>query len=142
MSRLTFVNLAVQDLAASKRFFGELGFTFDPNFTDESATCMIVSDQSFVMLLQRERFADFTKKPLADGSTTEVIMGISGESREDVDALADKALAAGATPAGDPQDHGFMYGRSFHDPDGHQWEVIWMAQEAVDQGPADMAQTA
>ena len=140
MSRLLFLNLAVRDLAASKAFFGELGFEFDPNFTDDSATCMIVSEQAFVMLLQRERFADFTNKPLADGSTTEAIAGVSAETREAVDDLADKALAAGATPANEPMDHGFMYGRSFNDPDGHLWEVIWMGQEAAEQGPPDMAE--
>ena len=85
------------------------------------------------MLLQRERFADFTNKPLADGSTHRGIAGVSAESREDVDELADKALAAGATPANEPMDHGFMYGRSFNDPDGHLWEVIWMSQEAAEQ---------
>jgi hypothetical protein len=140
MSRLIFLNLAVSDLAASKAFFSTLGFEFDPKFTDDSATCMIVSDQAFVMLLQRERFADFTKKPVSDGSTTEGIYALSAESREEVDELAEKALAAGATPANEPMDHGFMYGRSFNDPDGHLWEVMWMSREAAEQGPGDMAE--
>ena len=140
MSRLLFLNLAVADLAASKAFFGKLGFGFDPKFTDDSATCMIVSDQAFVMLLQRERFAAFTKKPVADGSTTEGIFALSAESREEVDAFADDALAAGATPANDPMDHGFMYGRSFNDLDGPVWEIVWMSREAVEEGPADMAE--
>jgi uncharacterized protein len=139
-SRLTFINLPVKDLAASRAFFGELGFTFDPKFTDDSAACMVVSDQAFVMLLTEARFADFATKPVADaGSTTEAILGVSADSREEVDVLADKALAAGAKPAADPLDYGFMYGRSFRDPDGHHWEVIWMSEEAVEQGPPDMA---
>ncbi len=126
-SRKIFVNLAVEDLARSVDFFTELGFSFDPRFTDEQATCMIVSDEAFVMLLVENRFKDFTKKELADPTTqTEAILAVSAESREGVDELADKALAAGGTPANDPLDMGFMYGRSFHDPDGHLWEVIWM----------------
>jgi predicted lactoylglutathione lyase len=141
-SRLTFVNLPVKDLGASQAFFRSLGFDFDPKFTDGTAACMIVSEQAFVMLLTEERFADFTSKPIAEAATTEVIMGVSADSREAVDELADAAMAAGATTANDPMDHGFMYGRSFHDPDGHLWEVMWMSPEAVEQGPADMAQSA
>ncbi len=142
-SRLIFVNLPVKDLPASIEFFRALGFEFDQRFTDESATCMIVSEQAYVMLLAEPRFADFTKKSLADArTTTEVIMAVSAEDREAVDALADAALEAGATPANEPMDHGFMYGRSFNDLDGHLWEVIWMSPEAVEQGPADMAQSA
>jgi predicted lactoylglutathione lyase len=142
MSRMLFLNLPVADLQASKEFFGRLGFAFDPKFTDDTATCMIVSDQAFVMLLTREKFADFTKKPVADGSTTQAIMAVSAESREDVDALADQALDAGATAANDPMDYGFMYSRSFNDPDGHLWEVMWMSEDAVEQGPPDMAEQA
>jgi hypothetical protein len=95
------------------------------------------------MLLAEARFADFTKKPVADArTTTEAILCVSAESREGVDAFADAALGAGASPAGDPMDHGFMYGRSFNDLDGHLWEVMWMSPEAVEQGPHDMAETA
>src|SRR3712207_5353233 len=120
MSRKLFVNLAVADLQRSVDFFTKLGFSFDPRFTDEQATCMIVSDEAFVMLLVRSRFKDFTKKGLCDATThTEAILALSAESREQVDELADKALAAGGRPANDPLDHGFMYGRSFEDPDGH-----------------------
>lgn len=141
-SRLIFINLPVQDLSASKAFFAALGFAFDAKFTDDSAACMIVSEQAYVMLLDRGRFADFTKKPVADAKvSTEAILCVSAESRDGVDAFADAALAAGGTPANDPQDHGFMYGRSFQDPDGHLWEVMWMSQEAVEAGPADMPQT-
>jgi hypothetical protein len=132
----------VSDLAASKAFFGALGFTFDPKFTDDSCACMVVSEQAYVMLLDRGRFADFTSKPVADAhAATGAIVCVSAESRDEVDALADTALGAGASPANDPMDHGFMYGRSFNDPDGHLWEVMWMSQEAVEAGPQDMAQT-
>lgn len=139
-SRMIFVNLPVKDLAASKEFFAKLGFEFDPKFTDEQAACMVVSDQAFVMLLEQARFADFTKKPIADAAgTTEAILALSADSRDGVDELADAALAAGATPGNDPMDYGFMYSRSFDDPDGHLWEVVWMSPEAVERGPADMA---
>jgi predicted lactoylglutathione lyase len=142
-SRLIFVNLPVRDLAASTAFFRALGFAFDEKFTDESAACMVVSEQAYVMLLLEGRFADFTTKPVVDARvSTEAILAVSAESREAVDAFADAALNAGASRASDPIDHGFMYGRSFHDLDGHVWEVMWMSPEAVEQGPADMAQTA
>jgi predicted lactoylglutathione lyase len=140
-SRLMFVNVPVKDLDASVEFFRTLGFDFDEKFTDETATCMIVSDKAFVMLLTEERFADFTSKPLADArSTTEAILSVSADSREEVDAFADRALEAGASKANDPMDMGFMYGRSFNDPDGHLWEVVWMDPQAAQQGPAEFAQ--
>ncbi|ADB50909.1 VOC family protein [Conexibacter woesei] len=140
-SRLTFVNLPVADVAASQAFFGTLGFEFNPKFTDESCACMVVSEQAFVMLIDRARFADFTSKPIADATaTTEAIVCVSAIDRDDVDRFADTALGAGGTVARDPMDYGFMYGRSFHDLDGHLWEVMWMSAEAVEQGPADMAQ--
>ncbi len=135
-SRMIFVNLAVKDLGRAVDFFTGLGFSFDPRFTDESATCMIVSDQAFVMLLVEDRFRDFTKNELADPSThTEAILAVSAESREGVDEFANKALATGGRPASDPIDMGFMYSRSFDDPDGHQWEVVWMDPGAVEEGP-------
>jgi hypothetical protein len=141
--RLIFVNVPVKDLAASKGFFERIGFAFDPNFTDESAACMVVSDQAYVMLLAESRFADFATKPVGDPrESTQAILAVSAEDRAGVDALADAALGAGATPARDPMDHGFMYGRSFHDLDGHQWEVMWMSSEAVEQGAAEVAQSA
>ncbi len=140
--RLMFVNLPVKDLSASKAFFRALGFDFDERFTDDSAACMVVSEQAYVMLLAESRFADFTTRSVADArASTEAILAVSADSREAVDAFADAALAAGATPANEPMDHGFMYGRSFNDLDGHLWEVIWMSPEAVEGGPADMAQT-
>ena len=132
-SRKIFVNLAVDDLERSVQFFSDLGFAFDPRFTDETATCMIVSDEEFVMLLQETRFSDFTKKHLADSRVQiETIVGVSAQSRAEVDELADKALASGGSPASDPIELDFMYGRSFQDPDGHQWEVIWMDPSALE----------
>ncbi len=138
-SRKIFVNLAVKDLGKAVDFFTELGFSFNPQFTDEQATCMIVSDEAFVMLLVEDRFKDFTKKEIVDSTThTEAIVALSAESREQVDELVNKALAAGGQPANDPMDHGFMYGWSFQDLDGHLWEVIWMDPSAV-QGEAPSA---
>jgi uncharacterized protein len=104
-SRLIFVNLAVSDVAASEQFFRALGFDFDPRFTDDSCACMIVSEQAYVMLIANERFTDFTPKPIADArASTEAIMCVSAESREEVDAFADAALAAGASTASEPTD--------------------------------------
>ena len=141
MSRLIFVNIPVKDLDASTGFFRTLGFDFDQRFTDESCACMVVSEQAYVMLLQEDRFADFTSKQIADArATTESILCVSAESREDVDRFADTALGAGAAAAGETQDHGFMYGRSFQDLDGHIWEVMWMDPKAVEQGPAAYAE--
>jgi uncharacterized protein len=135
-ARMIFVNLAVEDLDRSVEFFTQLGFTFDARFTDETATAMIVNEQATVMLLVKGRFKDFTKKQLADSTAqTEAILAVSAESREDADAFADRALAAGATAANDPMDMGFMYGRSFNDPDGHLWEVVWMDPSALEQSP-------
>ncbi len=130
-SRKIFVNLAVENLDNAVGFFTQLGFSFDPRFTDEQATCMIVSDEAFVMLLAKDRFRDFTKKKLCDSTThTEAILAVSADSREQVDELVRKALAAGGQPANDPMDLGFMYGWSFQDLDGHFWEVFWMDPSA------------
>lgn len=138
--RLTFLNLPVSDLERSKAFFGALGFTFNPKFTDQSCACMVVSEQSYVMLLERERFEDFTVKPVADAhATTGALVCVSAEDRAGVDAFAEAALGAGGAPAKDPQDFGFMYGRSFLDPDGHHWEVMWMDPAAVEAGPSEYA---
>ena len=132
MSRKLFVNIAVEDLDRSVDFFTKLGFSFDKRFTDESATCMIVGEDAYAMLLVRERFQDFTKKEIVDSTRqTEAILALSAESREDVDQLADKALASGGSEANEPMEMDFMYGRSFHDPDGHLWEVFWMDMSAV-----------
>lgn len=142
-SRAIFVNVPVRDLPASTAFFRALGFGFDEKFTDDTAACMIVSDQAYVMLLTEPKFAEFTTKPVADARvSTEAILAVSAESREAVDAFADAALEAGASRAGQPMDYGFMYSRSFHDLDGHLWEVLWMSPDAVERGPADMASAA
>jgi predicted lactoylglutathione lyase len=134
MTRQIYVNLAVEQLDRSVEFFTTLGFEFDPRFTDETATCMIVSDDAYVMLLVESKFKEFTKKELVDASAqTEAILAVSAESRAAVDELADAAIAAGGSPANDPMDYGFMYGRSFNDLDGHLWEVMWMDPSAIEQ---------
>lgn len=130
-SRKIFVNLPVSDLKRSVDFFAGLGFTFNPKFTDEKATCMIVSGEAFVMLLVRPFFQTFTKREICDDKHSEALLALSCESRAEVDALVKKALATGGSPALDPQDHGFMYGWSFYDPDGHHWEVLWMDPAAA-----------
>lgn len=133
MSRQLFVNLPVADLGKAVGFFTDLGFAFDAGFTDDSSTCMIVGKDAFVMLLEHDRFSGFTAKPTADARThTGAILAVSVDSREAVDELADRALANGAQPATDPNDHGFMYGRSFQDLDGHHWEIFWMDADAVE----------
>lgn len=122
-----FVNLPVADLRRSIAFFSRLGFSFDEKFTDDSATCMIAGDNIFVMLLVRERFQSFTPKPVSDATrSTEVLLCLSRESRAAVDAMVREAVAAGGSTYNDPQDHGFMYGHGFQDPDGHIWELIHM----------------
>jgi predicted lactoylglutathione lyase len=143
-SRMLFVNLPVTDLDRSVDFFTKLGFSFDPRFTDETATQMIVSDHAFVMLLVENRFKDFTKNELTDATThTEVIMALSAESREAVDELADKALEVGGSPANEPLEMGdFMYSRSFQDPDGHLWEVVWMDPAVLEESPAEASVSA
>jgi predicted lactoylglutathione lyase len=133
-SRKIFVNLAVSDLGRSMDFFKQLGFEFNPQFTDENAACMVVSDEAFVMLLVEDFFKTFTKKQLCDAATqTEAIVALSADSREQVDDLVNRTLAAGGRPASDPMDHGFMYGWSFQDPGGHLWEVFHMDPSALDQ---------
>ena len=135
-ARKMFVNLGIESLDRSVEFFTKLGFEFDPRFTDETATCMLVGEDAYAMLVVADRFREFTKKEIADARThAEALVALSAESREAVDELADKAIAAGGSPGADPQDHGFMYGRSFLDPDGHQWEVFWMDPVAVELGP-------
>ena len=133
MSRKLFVNLPVEDLDRAVRFFGGLGFEFDPRFTDETATCMLIGEDAYAMLLVRPRFQDFTKKQLADATThTEAILAVTADTREEVDDLAEKALASGATAASDPLELDFMYSRSFNDPDGHLWEIFWMDPAALE----------
>ncbi len=133
MSTKIFVNLPVKDLERSVAFWTELGYTFNAQFTDEQATSMVISDDIYVMLLVEDRFRDFTTKQIANSSThTEAIVALSAVSREAVDELVDKALRAGGKKSTDPMDEGFMYGRSFEDPDGHLWEVIWMDPSSIE----------
>ena len=142
-NRKMFLNLAVRDLDAAVEFFTKLGLSFDERFTDETATCMLVGEDAYVMLLTEAKFKEFTTKAVADPKTqTEAMVALSAESREEADTFADNALAAGATQANDPSDLGFMYSRSFYDPDGHHWEIFWMDPAAVEQGPEAAATAA
>ncbi len=131
-ARKLFVNIPVWDLQRSIVFFESLGFVFNTQFTDSSATCMLVGADAYFMLLATDRFAGFASRPTADAQTTTgALFAISTESRAEVDALLSAALAAGGTPAGAPQDHGFMYAQDFYDLDGHHWEVFWMDPSAI-----------
>ncbi|WP_340124042.1 VOC family protein [Methylobacter svalbardensis] len=130
-----FVNLPVKNLNKSIGFFTQLGFTFNPQFTDETATCMIVAEDIFVMLLTEAKFKVFTPKDICDATKyTEVLVCLTVENREQVDEMVRKAIAAGGTTYNEPQDHGFMYGHGFQDLDGHIWELIYMEPEAINQG--------
>jgi predicted lactoylglutathione lyase len=127
-----FVNLPVKDLNNTIDFFTKLGFKFNPQFTDENATCMIVGEDIFVMLLVEKFFKTFTKKEICDTSKdTEVIVALSVESREKVDQMINKAVESGGKESREPQDHGWMYGRSFEDINKHLWEIIYMDESAV-----------
>ncbi|MEP6607947.1 MAG: VOC family protein [Burkholderiaceae bacterium] len=127
MTTQIFVNLAVRDLNQSVEFFSALGFKFDPQFTDEKATCMIVGNDSFVMLLLESFFKTFTNKELCDARrSTEVLVCLSCESRDKVDQMVKHAVAAGATTPMPSQNQGFMYQHGFQDLDGHLWELIYM----------------
>jgi predicted lactoylglutathione lyase len=131
--QMIFVNLATNDVAASKKFFTELGYTINPQFSTDDNACVVISESIVAMLLSKQRYADFTKKEIADSTkTSEVLICLSAESREKVDELVGKAVAAGGTANPDVQDHGYMYGRSFDDLDGHSWEVVWMDPAAVE----------
>jgi hypothetical protein len=132
MSREIFVNLPIRDLNATMEFFSTLGFTFNPQFTDDKAACMIISEKAFVMLLTEEFFRGFTNNALCDTSThTEALFALSCSSRAEVDQMVRKAIDAGGRSAKDPMDHGFMYAWSFYDLDGHHWEVLWMDPAGV-----------
>jgi predicted lactoylglutathione lyase len=124
---MMFVNLPVRDLARAKGFFEELGFGIDPRFTDERAACLTVNDAARVMLIREDFFRTFTRRELCDTSRqNESLVAFSAPSRGEVDALVRAALAAGGAEAKEAVDHGFMYERSFYDPDGHHWAVVWM----------------
>ncbi|SFL80376.1 hypothetical protein SAMN04487943_10464 [Gracilibacillus orientalis] len=128
-----FVNLSIKNLKKSVEFFTALGFEFNQQFTDETTTCMIVNDNIFVMLLEENRFQEFTKKEIVDATkATEVLVAISAKSPEQVDEMVNKAIEAGGSHANEKQDHGFMYGWSFQDLDGHIWELIYMNEDFVD----------
>ena len=132
MSRQLFVNLPVENLDRTVEFFSTLGFSFNPKFTDENATCLVISEHIQVMLLTRPFFSGFTKKPVADArAATETLLALSCESRDEVDALVSKAVAAGAATPMESKDYGFMYQHGFEDLDGHQWEVFWMDESAM-----------
>src|SRR5262245_24221545 len=134
--RKIFVNLAVRDLKRTKAFFSALGFDYNAKFTDDKAACMVISDDAYVMLLAESFFKTFTKREVCDTARqTEALIALSCGSRDEVDELLKKAVGAGGRDAMPAQDHGFMYGRSFYDPDGHHWEVFWMDPNAVELGP-------
>ena len=127
MPAMIFVNLPVKDLDSSKAFFTKLGFTINPQFTDETAACVVISDDIFAMLVTHPKFKQFTSREIADAhKTTEVLTCLSCETREKVDQMVETAVKSGGAKHRDPQDHGFMYERSFCDPDGHIWELVWM----------------
>ena len=132
MATKIFVNLPVKDLKKSIDFFTQLGYSFDQRFTDETATCMIIGENIYAMLITHDRFKDFTKKPICDATkSTEVLIALDAESREAVDNMVRKAVQAGGSTYADPKDHGWMYYHSFADLDGHQWEVIYMDEQAM-----------
>ena len=132
MTTKIFVNLPAKDLNKTIEFFTKLGFKFNPQFTDENATCMIVGEDIFVMLLVEKFFKTFTKKEICDTSkNTEVIVALSVEGREKVDQMINRAIEAGGRESREPQDHGWMYGRSFEDINGHIWEIIYMDESAL-----------
>jgi uncharacterized protein len=127
MNTKIFLNLPVKDINKSVGFFTQLNFKFNPQFTDENATCMAVDDDIFVMLLVEKFFKTFTPKEIGDANkSTEVIVTLSADSREKVDEMVESALQAGGQTSGEPQDHGWMYGRGFQDLDGHLWEIMYM----------------
>ncbi|MBZ3904093.1 VOC family protein [Streptomyces brasiliscabiei] len=131
--QMIFVNLPVNDLDASKKFFTELGYALNPQFSDENAASVVISDTIVAMLLTKPFYASFTKKEIADATkTSQVILCLSAESRAKVDELVDKAVAAGGTASEKVQDMDFMYGRAFDDLDGHTWEVVWMDPSAIE----------
>ena len=141
---MIFVNLPVKELKRSVDFWTALGYSFNPQFTDENATCLIIDDgHIFAMLLVEDYFKTFTPRDIADTATSaEVLIALSADTRDAVDTLADAALANGGGRAAEPQDFGYMYGRSFLDPDGHQWEVTWMDLSQTPERPGAESQRA
>jgi predicted lactoylglutathione lyase len=136
MATKIFVNLPVKDLNKSKDFFTNIGFTINPQFTDDTAACVVISEDIYAMILTHAKFKEFTKKQIADATqTTEVLTCLTTESKDKVNEMVDKAIAAGGTEARDPMDYGFMFARSFNDLDGHIWEVMWMDMNAAPPQP-------
>ncbi|SDS89495.1 VOC family protein [Actinopolymorpha singaporensis] len=136
MPTLMFLNLPVEDLARSVAFYEALGYSTDPNFTGDESACVVISETIYVMLVVRPYFQTYVSTEVADATkVTEAMFGLGVDSREDVDTLVDKALAAGGSAAREPRDLGFMYNRTFLDPDGHYWDVFWMDPTAAQQGP-------
>ena len=144
MLKMIFVNLPVADLKKSMAFYEAIGFVNEPRFTDDTAAAMQWSDTIVVMLLTHDKWKTFTSKPIVDAKTSaQVSLCISIDSREAVDAITETAGGAGGTIDPDPpQDHGFMYGRSFEDPDGHHWEPMWMDPAIAEHGPPEIASAA
>ena len=135
MAKQIFVNLPVKDLNKTIKFFTKLGFKFNPKFTDENATCMIIGKNIFVMLLVERFFKTFIKKEIANTSkTTEVLLALTAESREEVDEMISKVIGAGGKETREAQDHGWMYGRAFEDLDGHIWEIFYMDESKMPGG--------
>jgi len=135
MATKIFVNLPVKDLPKSKDFFGKLGFSFNPQFTNDDGACLVIGENIFAMLLTEPFFKTFTKKDIADASkSTEAIIALDAQSRQQVDDMVNKAVAAGGSIYRDAEDHGWMYGQSFADLDGHQWEIIYMDERAMPKG--------
>lgn len=127
VSRKLFVSVPVDDLQRSIDFFEALGFTFNQQFTDAAGTCMLIGEDAYFMLVTREKFASFTTRPVGDArKAVNMGLSLSAESREEVDAIVKKAIAAGGTQAMGPEDHGFMYSWDFYDLDGNQWGIFWM----------------
>ncbi|WP_338876299.1 VOC family protein [Spirosoma sp. SC4-14] len=134
MATKIFVNLPVSDLNRSVEFFTKLGYRFNPQFTDEKATCMIISEDIYAMLLVKPFFQSFIKKEIADTTkVTQTVLCLSADSREAVDELVDKAIAAGATTVNGTDDQGFMYSRDYEDLDGHNWSIMYMDPAAIEQ---------
>ena len=132
MARKTFVNLPVRDLRKSVNFFSKLGLTFNAQFSDETAACMTISEDIYVMLLTETKFKTFTPKQICDATkSTEVLVCLSSASRDEVNEMVRKAAAAGGTTYKEPEDHGFMYGHGFQDLDGHIWELAFMEPSAM-----------
>ena len=136
MAKMIFVNLPVTDIKRATAFYESVGAVKNDQFCDDSTSCMVFSDTIFAMIMTHDKFRQFTPKAVADARTTsEVLICLSADSREDVDAIVEKAGSAGGTlDPGPKQDFGFMYGRSFEDPDGHIWEIMWMDVAAATAG--------